>query len=273
LPKPGHARDTRIVKRALVAVAIAALALHGGGGCEGEGGDAAKRDAPVATVFGHVRLAPGEPLPLYPEVMLGREPLHPREAPGPLPPECADAGTASRAPVTMDAARGLAGMVVTASDFHRYRPAKPAARRVRIEGCALRPRTIAMTQGDRLVIENLDAFAFAPLFGPAYEAKPLPRGQRVFLRTYPGTIEPLSCSSDAPCGRADVYVLRHPVHAVSGANGAYRIENVPAGELVRLTALHPLFEDVDAQVWLDPGQKLRVDLVVRPKPRFVPAPP
>jgi hypothetical protein len=247
---------------------VVVLALHGLalGGCEG---DAAERDAPVATVFGHVRLAPGEPVPRYPETLLGHEPLRPREAPGPLPEACAAAGVAARMPVTIDTARGLAGMVVTASDFRRYRPAKPVARRVRIARCALQPQTITMTEGDRLVLENLDDFPFAPLFGPAYEAKPLPRGLRLFLPTFPGTIEPLSCSSDAPCGRSDVFMLRHPVHTVSDASGAFRIENVPAGEQVRLTALHPLFEEADAQLWLDPGQELQVDLVVRPKPRFV----
>ncbi len=260
------------MKRALVAVAIGALALQGGGGCDGKAVDAAERDAPVATVFGSLRLAPDEPMPQYPEVMLGHEPLRAREAPGPLPPECAGAGMASRMPIAIDPARGLAGLVVTASDFRRYRPIKPVSHRVRIERCSLQPQTIAMTEGDFLVLENLDAFPFAPLFGPAYEAKPLPRGQRVFLPTSAGTIEPISCSSDAPCGRSDVFVLRHPVHTVSGASGAFRLDNVPAGEQVRLTALHPLFEDAETQLWLEPGQKLRVDLVLRPKPRFVPRP-
>lgn len=255
------------MKRALVAVAIGALALHGGG-CAGLD-DAAERDAPVGTVFGHVRLEPGATVPRYPAELLGHEPLRPRKAPEPLPAECATAAAASRLPVTIDPSRGLAGVVVTASDFQRYRPAKPIARRVRIEHCALQPQTIAMTEGDRLVLENLDAFPFAPLFGPAYEAKPLERGERLFLPTFPGTIEPLSCSSDAPCGRSDVYTLRHPVHTVSDASGAFRIENVPAGEQVRLSALHPLFEEADAQLWLEPGQQLQVDLVVRPKPRFV----
>lgn len=259
------------MKRALVAVAVAALALQGGAGCEGKG-DAAERDAPVATVFGHVRLAPGEPVPLYPEVMLGHEPLRPREAPGPLPPECAQAHLASRMPVTIDPARGLAGTVVTASDFRRYRPAKPTTHRVRIERCSLEPQTIAMTEGDYLTLENLDAYPFAPLFGPAYEAAPLARGKRLFLPTFPGTIEPITCSSDAPCGRSDVFVFRHPVHTVSDASGAFRIDNVPAGEQIRLTALHPLFEDADTQLWLEPGQTLRVDLVLRPKPRFVQRP-
>lgn len=271
MQKRGAARDTRAVKRDLVAVAIAALALQLGGGCEGKGcaTEAAKRDAPVGTVIGYVRLEPGAALPMYPVAALAHEPLRPRDAPGALPDECAAAALESRMPVTMNERRGLAGMLVTASEFRRYRSKKPTAHHVRIERCALRPQAIAMTQGDRLVLENLDAFPFAPLYGPAYEANPLPRGQRLFVPTTPATIEPLSCSSDAPCGRSDIFVLRHPVHALTGAQGAFQIESFPAGEPVRLTALHPLFEEAETTVWVEPGQQVRVELTVRPKARFV----
>lgn len=261
------------MKRALVAVAIAALALQAGGGCKGQGcaAEPAQRDAPVGVVFGHVRLEASALVPMYPAPMLVHDPLRPRVAPGPLPEECAAAQLEARMPVTMEAQRGLAGMVVTASDFRRYRPKKAGAQHVRIEHCALRPQTIAITEGDHLVLENLDAFPFAPLHGPAYEAKPLPHGERLFLPTFPGTIEPITCSSDAPCGRADVFVLHHPVHTVTDARGAFRLE-VPAGEQVRLTALHPLFEDAEASVWLEPGQEAPIELVVKPRPKFVPAP-
>jgi len=274
LQKRGAARDTRAVKRALVAVATAALALQLGGGCEGEGcaAQAETRDAPVGTVIGYVRLEPGAVVPMYPETAIAHEPLRPREAPGALPVECAGAALEARMPVTMNERRGLSGMLVTASEFRRYRPAKPKAHHVRIERCALRPQAIAMTQGDRLVLENFDAFPFAPLYGPAYEAKPLVRGARLFVPTTPATIEPLSCSSDAPCGRSDVFVLRHPVHVLTDVQGAFQIENFPAGEQVRLTALHPLFEETETTVWVEPGQQVRVELTVRPKARFIAQP-
>lgn len=259
------------MKRALVAVAIAALALQLGGGCKGKAGAAAQaRDAPVGTVIGYVRLELGAVMPMYPEAMLAHEPLRPRAAPDALPAECATAALESRMPVAMDERRALAGMLVTASDFRRYRPKKPVVHHLRIERCALRPQSIAMTQGDRLVLENLDAFPFAPLSAPAYDAKPLVRGESRFVPTTPATIEPIACSSDAPCGRSDVFVLRHPVHAVTDVHGAFQIENFPAGELVRLTAIHPLFEEAETLVWLEPGQQARVELTVRPKARFVP---
>ncbi len=274
LQKRAAARDTRAVKRALVAVAIAALALQLGGGCEGQGcaAEAAARDAPVGTVIGYVRLELGASLPMYPETAMAHQPLRPRAAPGALPAECAAAAFESRMPVTMNERRGLAGMLVTASEFRRYRPKKPVAHHVRIERCALRPQAVAMTHGDRLVLENLDAFPFAPLYGPAYEAKPLPRGERLFVPTTAATIEPLSCSADAPCGRSDVFVLRHPVHVLTDGHGAFHLESFPAGEQVRLTALHPLFEESETTVWVEPGQQLRVELTVRPKARFVPQP-
>jgi hypothetical protein len=243
------------------------------GGCEGKGcgalDEAKKRSAPVGTVIGYVRLEQGAALPSYPEPLLSHEPLKPRARPEALPEECARAAFESRMPVLMASNRGLSGIVITASDFRREREHEPASHRVRIERCALRPQTIAMAADDHLLLENLDAFPFAPLYGPAFAATPLPQGQRLFIPTFPGTIEPLSCSSDAPCGRTDVFVLRHHVHAVSDDLGAFRIGNFPAGEQVRLTAVHPLFEEAETSVWVEPGQQLRVELRVRPKPRFL----
>ena len=247
------------------------LSLQLGVSCGGAGraAEEEERSTPVGTVIGYVRLEAGAALPMYPDALLGREPLRPRAAPAPVPAECAEAGRAARMPVRMGEARGLSGMLVTASDFRRSPAHEPVAHRVRIERCALTPQTIAMSETDRLVLENLDAFPFAPLYGPAYEARPLRRKEKLFIPVYPGTIEPLSCSSDAPCGRSDVFVLRHPVHAVTDELGAFRIGNFPAGEQVRLTAIHPLFEESETALWVEPNETVRVELHVRPKPRFV----
>ena len=261
----GRARYNGAVQRALFAFALGAFALHALGGCD----EAKKRMAPVGTVIGYVKLEEGAGLPMYPVLMLGHEPLRPRSAREALPAECETAAFESRMPVLMADNRGLSGVVIAASDFRRERWHEPASHRVRIEHCALHPQTIAMSEGDHLVLENLDAFPFAPLYGPAYEATPLAHGQRLFVPTSAGTIEPLSCSSDSPCGRSDVFVFRHHVHAVSDALGAFRITDFPAGEQVRLTAIHPLLEDAETSVWVEPGKQARVELRVRPKPRFM----
>lgn len=242
------------------------LQLGASCGAQGEDGD---RKTPTGTVIGYVRLEASSALPMYPEALLGREPLRPRTRPKAMPEECTAAARASRMPVRLAEDRGLSGMLVTASDFRRSPAYEPVARRVRIERCALLPQTIAMSEGDRLVLENRDPYPFAPLYGPAYEARPLERGEKLFIPVHPGTIEPLACSSDAPCGRSDVFVLRHPVHAVTDALGAFRIDDFPAGEQVRLTAVHPLFEDSETVLWVEPKETVRVELVARPKPRFV----
>lgn len=265
------------MQRALSLWLLGALVLVGAQlGCAGNGCSSVRelsgRAFPIGRVSGHVRLADGAVLPEYPLAMLSHEPLRPRDAPEAIPAECAAANRASRAPVAISEGRGLSGIVVTASDFLRNRPRDPVVHRVRIEGCKLLPQTIAMTEHDRLVLENRDAFPFAPLYGPAYGAKPLWRGERLFVPIYPASIEPVSCSPDAPCGRSDVVVFHHPVHTVTGELGAFEIQGFPAAELVRLTALHPLFESSETTVWVEPNERVRVEIVVRPKERFRPSP-
>ncbi len=256
----------------LVGVLFVALA------CEGRDCAAAERELglrsfPVGVVSGRVRLAPDALVPEYPDGQLAVAPLTPRATPAGLPAECEEQNRRARRPVGLGAERGLSGIVVTASDFARHRPRDPALHRVRIERCRLEPVTVTMMARDRLLLENHDAYPFAPLYGPAYSAKPLLRGERLFVPTYPASIEPLACSSDAPCGRTDIVVLQHPVHAVTDADGRFRIEGFPAAEQVTITALHPLFEESSTAVWVEPHQRRDIDIVVTPKPRFAPRAP
>jgi hypothetical protein len=214
-------------------------------------------------------------MPEYLPLDLRHDPLFARALPERMPAECAQANNAARKPVTLGAHRGLGQVAVAASDFARNRPRDAATHRVRIEGCALSPPIVTMMRGDRLVVENHDDFPFAPLYGAAYSPKPLKRGQKLFVPTWAGSLEPLLCSSDAPCGRTDVYVFHHPVHAVTGQDGQFRIDGFPAGEMVRITALHPLFEPSETTVWVEPGAEVRIELLARPRERFLPvaAPP
>jgi hypothetical protein len=230
------------------------------------------RSFPVGVLSGRVRLAPDAQLPAYPEAQLSIVALTPRATPQGLPAECAEQNRRARTPVELGPDRGLSNVVVAASDFTRNRPRDPAVHRARIEHCRLEPQTIAMMSADRLVLENRDAYPFAPLYGPAYSAKPLARGTRLFVPTYPASIEPLACSSDAPCGRTDVVVFQHPVHAVTDAQGHFRIEGFPAAEQVTITALHPLFDESTTAIWVEPGQHRSIELVLNPKKRFVAAP-
>jgi hypothetical protein len=247
---------------------VAALGLYAAA-CTGCGDDAsALRRAPTARLTGRVLLAEGAVLPAYAPLDLVRAPLHP--SPGvPIPTECASANDASRRPVTLAPDRGLSGIVVAAADFTRLSERRPTTHAVAIEGCRLTPPTIAAMGGDTLRVENRDAFTFAPMFGPAFRPAPLRRGDPIEVKLGAGSVESILCPPSAPCGRTDVVTFHHPVFAVSDARGAFHIDRFPAGEMVRVSAWHPLFELEETFAWVDAGKASRVDLWLRPKPRFV----
>jgi hypothetical protein len=219
---------------------------------------------------GRVRLAEGLPLPSYLPIDLARRPLHAPEARA-VPGECAQALEAARTPVTLGDGRSLANVVVAASDFAHAREQVQTVHKLEVRGCRLDPPMIAATAGDVLWLENQDSFAFQPLFGPTM-AEPLQQGQRRRLLLGPG-VDSVLCSSNAPCGRSDLVVFHHPVHAVTNSRGGFRMDHFPAGELVRVTAWHPLFEESETFVWLEPGQSSRVEIVLYPKRRFLPSLP
>ena len=231
----------------------------------------ARVSAPPSTLIGRVRLADGVPLPAYSALDLARTLMH-GGAPETVPAQCAAANTAASQPVTLGADRGLAGIVIAASDFTRAPHREPETHAIQISGCRLQPAMIAAMEGDRLTIENRDAFPFEPLIGPGYGARALDRGRKVLLPVIPG-VDSVRCSTRAPCGRSDVVVFHHPVFAVSGARGEFRIEQFPAAELVRISAWHPLFEESETFVWLDPGATTAVEFVLTPKARFLPGEP
>jgi hypothetical protein len=222
--------------------------------------------APVATLIGRVRLANDRPLPAYTPLDMARTLLH-GGTPRDVPADCAAANAAALQPVALGAERTLSNVVIAASDFTRVPERDPVTHAVTISGCRLQPPMLAAMAGDGLTIQNRDAFAFEPLLGPAYRANPLAPGRKVLLPLSAG-VESIRCSTRAPCGRSDVVVFYHPVFATSDAHGDFRIERFPAAELVRVTAWHPLFEESQTFVWLEPGTTNSVEFVLIPKLRF-----
>lgn len=229
-----------------------------------------KHHGPVGTLIGEVRLATGVSLPQFTSLDLVRRPLHPSTH-DPLPRECQAANEAARTPVHADSRGMLSGVAVAASDFTRIRDWKPKKHKVVLEHCQLQPALLAATGGDTLEVENRDDYGFEPLVGPAYRARPLARGEPYKVPLVPGGVDALQCSLGAPCGRTDLLVFFHPVHAVTDQYGRFSIPNFPASELVRVTAWHPLFEPSESFVWVDPGQVSTLNLTLTPKTRFAPA--
>lgn len=228
-----------------------------------------RRNGPVGTLMGEIHLAPGYSMPEYLSLDMVRRPLRQSTLPQP-PAECEAANEAARHPVTMTARGLLGGVVVAASDFTRVRERAPKTHKVVIDHCRLKPSIIDAQGGDTLLLENHDAYGFEPLIGPAFDARPLPKGKNVKLPLVGAGIDSVQCSLGAPCGRTDLLVFHHPVHAVSNDAGQFRMTNFPAGELVRVTAWHPLFEPTETFVWLEPSQVTTVNLQLTPKQRFLP---
>jgi hypothetical protein len=69
----------------------------------------------------------------------------------------------------------------------------------------------------------------------------------------------------AACGRADVVVLGHPFFALTDAEGRFRIEGLPPGEL-NVHAWHPLFREVRAVATASGASEASdVELVIQPR--------
>lgn len=251
------------VARAVVAITVGCLVAAACGP-----DDLPLRRAPTGLLTGRALLADDATLPAYPDQDLIRTPLQ-TPAPRAAPAECAAARDTARHPVTLGTGRELAGIVIGAADFTHLWERKPLTHTVAIEHCRLQPTTIAAMAGDTLHLENRDDFAFEPMLGPAFRTKRLRRGHPEEIVLAGGSVDAIQCPRTAPCGRTDVVVFRHPVFTVTDARGAFRIEHFPAGEMVRVGAWHPLFEFAETFVWVDPEKSARVDLVLRPKDRFV----
>ena len=251
--------------------ALAALLLAGALGCSRA---PANERYGRGVLEGSVRLAPGARMPEYARADLQRVPLHPQRATAPA--QCAEANERARRPVQQTGEGLLSGIVVAASDFTHamvVRAPKPVRHRVVIRNCRLEPAVIAARGGDWLELVNEDDYEFAPLLEPALRAQPLARGKRSRIALVGGRVDALLCPPAAPCGRSDIVVFHHPVFAVTDAAGHFRFPSFPDSELVRVTAWHPLFEPSENFTWVEPGRSATLELMVKPKARFVPASP
>jgi len=212
-----------------------------------------------------VRLAEGAEAPQY-----DANPMVPPTG-RPAPPEsCAPAQQTDRAPLQPAADRGLNGVLVAIHDFATIPEHEPVTHEMTITDCRLEPRLVVATRGDRLRLTNQTDYPFLPNFGTGVMQALLHRQSRE-VELGQGGVRSLECGFAAPCGRAEIVTLYHPLHTVSDESGHFRIENVPAGEEIRVSAWHPLVEEASETVTLRAGETRRVELVVTPAPMAPPA--
>jgi hypothetical protein len=172
-----------------------------------------------------------------------------------------------------DGSRPLADAVVVVVGYTGYYVPEPEpVVRVTIgPRCGYSSRTIAMTFGQRLEVANQTMLLFGPRIDqeevPAVMmAPPLEKGDPVKL--YPRKAAYMTMSDQMqPFVHEDLYVFRHPLHAVTDLDGHFRIDGIPAGAL-KVGVHHP-GANADAQAAVDVVANIvqRVDLTVSYVPK------
>jgi hypothetical protein len=176
-------------------------------------------------------------------------------------------------PATPDGPRPLADAVVIAVGYGGYYLAeKSPVKSVKVNvNCGYPERSITMTYGQRLEVANASKYPFSPMIdtdpSPAVMmAAPLGAGDPI--RLYPRR-PGHSVMGDLMQSyvREDLYVLRHPLHAVSGIDGHYRIDGVPVGKM-SVAAQHPTVgSQAQAPVTIEAGVVAKADLTLEYAPK------
>lgn len=215
---------------------------------------------PTGTIQGIVRLAPGTTLPMYAD-----NPMISTGAAAALPEGCAPANESDRQPVQIGTSGGLTNLVIVATGDRERWPdtAGPRTRTARIEGCRLVPHTMVAERGDTIHFENEATFPFFPDLGTGFTRALLPTDPLDMVLDQ-GGVRTIGCSFANACGRMEVVTLYHPVFTVSDAEGRFRMTNVPADQDVRVTAWHPLFQEVGGTARVSVGGTTTLELVITP---------
>jgi hypothetical protein len=165
-------------------------------------------------------------------------------------------------------------VVVPAADAGNaqyYVPEKNEAVSITVgASCGYPSRTIAITFGQRMEITNQSLLLFAPLIDnistPAVMVAP-PRGNGEPIKIYPQRAGHFTMTDRLESFvHEDLYVFRHPLHAVTDRNGHFRIDGVPVASQ-RLGVFHPganAQAEVTVDVKADVSTRTDVNLVYKP---------
>lgn len=230
----------------------------------------------LGVVVGRVRLAAGAELPSYDNEALFGDSQEGNQGESCPPPRRSD-----RQPTPMAPDRGLAGLMISATGdqatFFAHLPSDEGRESVehllRIRDCRLEPRLVSAQVGDTLTIVNESAEPFLPSMSNSGFMQAVMAGERRSEPLERGGVGAMRCPFSLPCGRADIVVIHHPVHTVSGEGGAFELRNVPADQEVVLHAWHPLFEEATVRVSVPAGGRREVEILISPAEVLTPTPP
>jgi hypothetical protein len=228
--------------------------------------------APVprfGVIEGVVRLADGAELPEVPPRMMYQQFLQ-QEDPLPSPSACTPAKQSDRRPVQIGPGNVLSSIFLAASDFKTPVSRPPKVHDLTIDDCRLQPMVIGAMRGDTLRIRSTTDYPFMPQVGSAAFIETMIKGQERSQTLEALGVQTVLCAFTAPCGRADVITVAHPLYTLSDTVGRFRLEGVPAVETFNLNAWHPLFRTTTHSVKVAAGETKQLDFVMTPEHQYTP---
>ncbi len=195
-----------------------------------------------------------------------REPFSASERRKCVDPIAEDAELSFRESPLEGGKRGLRDVLVYAVQYDGFVAEREPTKEISIHGCEYSRRTLDLTFGQSILVQNDDKGPYAPSLSkspnPVLGLAP-PKGH---VELYPRELGPLALGVRVGPGftRAAVYVLPQPLHAVSRENGRFRIDGIPIGAKIGLRFRHPVFaEEVGREVEIRNGVVSHVDAELR----------
>lgn len=156
----------------------------------------------------------------------------------------------------------LTGVVVTLRGVTQGK-APGEAPTIQVQQCELVPRIQGMVAGQRLTLRNLDDMAHR-VSGESSEGgalfdffQPMQGSKHRKLVDDPGLLR-VQAGPNMPWATAWVYVAPHPYVAISGADGAFDLRDIPPGSY-ELLAWHEVLGTQSMSIELEAGQALDID--------------
>ena len=179
-----------------------------------------------------------------------------------IPASCASANSTYGKLFREGPGRVTADVLVAATGYNGYLKPKDDHVSLLARNCSWERRTIALTFGQRLDVTSADGLPYIPqLLGAPTGALlvAVPKGEAVpVLPREPGHY--VLIDSMRLYSKADVFVVRYPTTDITGLDGRYRIEGIPAGP-VTLSALLPATgSTVNKPITIEANRTLRVDI-------------
>lgn len=160
--------------------------------------------------------------------------------------------------------RTLADVLIAVTGYKGYVPEQHSIVQVIGSGCAWSSRTIALTFGQRIDIVAKDRKAYVPdLIGAQMPAQlialPGGAGSTVYAQQ-PGRyalVDSLRIYS-----MADVVVLKYATHDVTGLDGKFQIERIPAGKVTVSALLPATGATIEQEVEIEPSRTKEINFVI-----------